>query len=88
MRVDGVHRYSRLPSISIDSRREGGRKIVTGITIETLLTSIYLLFSIENLEFVFLYPFHSERDGYIILERRIENGSGEMSREMEIKHSS
>lgn len=86
MRVDGVHRYSRLPSISIDSRREGGRKIVTGITIETLLTSIYLLFSIENLEVCL--PFHSERDGYIILERRIENGSEEMPREMEIKHSS
>lgn len=88
MRVDGVHRYSRLPSISIDSRREGGRKIVTGITIETLLTSIYLLFSIENLEVCLPISFPFRARGYIILERRIENGSGEMPREMEIKHSS
>lgn len=63
MRVDGVHRYSRLPSISIDSRREGERKIVTGITIETLLTSIYLLFSIENLEVCLpiSFPFRARR---------------------------
>lgn len=43
MRVDGVHRYSRLPSISIDSRRGEGSEIVTWITIETLLTWVYLV---------------------------------------------
>lgn len=58
-----------------EREREEGRKIVTWITIETL--SDISCSRSKTLGFVFLCPFHSKRDGYII-ERKIEN---EMPRE-------
>lgn len=86
MRVDGVHRYSRLPSISIDSRREReeGRKIVTWITIETL--SDISCSRSKILGFVFPCPFHSKRDGYI--ENEMPREEWKLNTEVDIRGSS